>query len=91
MSDKKVVFQSFYEWVLKFENVDHRIGDLARDAKMDKGFPRKATQLKDIKNHMVNMGACEEALEALNIAFYVYSDDMKPGASTLSAAACFNF
>jgi hypothetical protein len=56
---------SFKDWIARYENEDSPIGDLARDMARDKRLPE---EYKDLRKHMVRMGACEEALQAATAA-----------------------
>jgi len=57
----------FARWLLRQYKLDTPIGDLARDAKQDDTFPKKAGYIA-VRNHLVVMGACREAMIALESA-----------------------
>jgi uncharacterized protein YozE (UPF0346 family) len=55
----------FYTWLREQRKRDDPIGDLARDAMADKNFPQA---LNRVRSHLLNAGACSEALVAFNEA-----------------------
>ena len=38
--------KSFYSWLLQFKNDDTSVGDIVRDARLDKTFPRHSVSRK---------------------------------------------
>ena len=64
---------SFYDWLQKhFNKSDCPIGDLAMDAKNDKGFPRDSRKRKDLLLHLHIRHACYGCIEAFEDAFKRY-------------------
>lgn len=59
---------SFYCWLIKQEDREDPIGDLAIDVKSDKNFPSEIGSLKILRNYLVKHDACEEAIQALEEA-----------------------
>ena len=43
---------TFYDWILKFQEVDLPIGDLARDIKTDRHFPKELSTWNEFENHL---------------------------------------
>ena len=65
--------QSFYKWLMTQKKENDAIGDLARDAQIDKLFPRGAKTYAEIKGHLLNMGACMNAVSTAKVAWNLYS------------------
>lgn len=65
---KKAAKSSFYRWLLKQEDRDDPIGDLAKDTQKDEAFPINTNALKNIESHLINRLACDEAIQALREA-----------------------
>lgn len=42
----------FYDWILKFENVNLPIGDLARDIAKDSDFPKNLSTWDELQSHI---------------------------------------
>jgi len=69
----------FYNWMKKnYENDDTERGDLFEDMKRDKNFPRNTNPGKYdgwfeiIFRHLVNTGACDEALDVFEECWREY-------------------
>lgn len=62
----------FYSWIKKQKNRDDPIGDLAKDIISDRKFPKSIDNLKTHTSYLVYKGACQGALDALNIAWNEY-------------------
>ncbi|CAJ2232138.1 MULTISPECIES: YozE family protein [Companilactobacillus] len=73
-----IIVLSFYDWLMKFKDVDLSIGDLAKDAESDKNFPRKSKDLDDIIQHLNTMGASSAAIETAEEAFDYYKASHLP-------------
>lgn len=54
----------FYTWLKTQARRDDAIGDLARDARRDSGFPRRG----DAMGYLMQRGACSGALDAYRAA-----------------------
>lgn len=56
---------SFYNWLMKFSDVDLPIGDFARDAAEDKNFPQNVSNWDNLHDYIfaVNPGAEFESIE----------------------------
>lgn len=76
MTERKEIFLSFYEWIIKFEDIDHRFGDLAKDAKADPNFPKRSTSHSEIKEYLQRKTVSKDLFETLEMAFFVFNDDM---------------
>jgi uncharacterized protein YozE (UPF0346 family) len=63
---------SFLAWLLRRRHRDDPIGDLARDASRDRGFPSGETTEAELRTHLVQFGACRDAQEALHEAWTAY-------------------
>ncbi len=59
----------FYDWIITQVDRDDPIGDLARDAKRDKNFPKQATTAHELTAYLTINGACHDAVEALRKAW----------------------
>ncbi|QTA88836.1 YozE family protein [Desulfonema magnum] len=59
---------TFFKWLQNQSERDDMIGDLARDVRLDKTFP-KSSSLEKIRNHLESSGACEGAVSALEMAY----------------------
>lgn len=64
--------KTFYSWLIQFRDDDSPLGDLARDAKIDKNFPRHATTQKYLCTYLEKQNACDGAIQTLNDAFVIY-------------------
>lgn len=60
----------FYDWLLLQVERDDQTGDLARDVKEDTDFPKRAIRIRTFRNHLRAQGACPEAIETLDHAFW---------------------
>ncbi|MBQ3681022.1 MAG: sterile alpha motif-like domain-containing protein [Paludibacteraceae bacterium] len=69
--------KAFYSWLLQFKSDNTPLGDLARDAKEDKEFPRHSTSYKNIKAHLDFNSASIDALEIFERAFVRYKEEMQ--------------
>lgn len=65
---------SFYDWLLKFKDVDLPIGDLAKDVAQDNSFPKKSKTWSEIENH-ISTGSNWRIIEVAQNAFNYYSAD----------------
>ena len=45
---------SFYKWLLKFEDVDLPIGDVAKHVKDDENFPKESDDYKELNTYMLS-------------------------------------
>lgn len=69
--------KSFYSWLLQFKTDDTPIGDLTRDAKLDKDFPRHSVSRKHLREYLESMGACDRVMSIFEEAFTHYEKDAK--------------
>lgn len=59
---------NFYRWMLKKHSNDHApVGDLARDMKGDKQFPRDGDKAK-IQVYLEGCGACSGCIDAFELS-----------------------
>ena len=64
---------SFYRFILdNYIKEDSPIGDLARDIKGDKSFPKRCIDYSRIYSYLVGKGACNEAMEAFEECWKEY-------------------
>ncbi len=69
--------KSFYSWLLQFKNNDTPIGDLARDARLDKDFTRHSVSRKHLRDYLESMEACDSAMNIFEEAFTHNEKDAK--------------
>ena len=72
--EKSILFMA-----LTIQIRQYTIGDLARDAKEDKEFPRHSTSYKNIKAHLDFNSASIDALEIFERAFVRYKEETQMG------------
>ncbi len=65
---------TFSRWLLRQADQDTAIGDLARDAKQDADWPRRAEALGTYVQHLRGSGACEAAMQALERSWKAWQD-----------------
>ena len=63
---------TFYQWLLSQIERPDRVGDIAKDAAVDKKFPQKSNNYKEIKSHLNNLDACSAAIESFNEGWLEY-------------------
>lgn len=64
---------TFYEYMLeRYLEKDNRFGDLARDMKSDKDFPKDSKDRKTIKEYLEKCGACENCMLTFKSAWTNY-------------------
>jgi uncharacterized protein YozE (UPF0346 family) len=61
----------FAKWLLQQDHEDTAIGDLARDARQDKSFP-KSTGYVGVQQYLESAHACKDAMAALEVAKLEY-------------------
>lgn len=69
--------KSFYSWLLQFKTDDTPIGDLTRDARLDKDFPRHSVSRKHLREYLESMGACDRVMSIFEEAFTHYEKNAK--------------
>lgn len=74
---KKPYTTPFYRWLLKQQNRNDPIGDLAKDVLSDKSFPAGISSLREQKEHLIKQSACDEAIQALEEAYAEFKDNSK--------------
>ena len=67
----------FYRWLEKQKDRNDPIGDLAIDALEDSKYPKDRNTLHSIKNYLIFNRASDEALQALDEAFYEFNSKLK--------------
>ena len=75
-NEAKPVRGRFYRWLMRQLERDDPIGDLARDIKRDSAFPASGSLL-EIRLHLGSLGACGEAVRALDEAWSEFGSDAK--------------
>ena len=68
---------AFYEWLIKFKEVDLAIGDLAEDVYRDSSFPKDSSDYDELAFHLEDNGACYDAIKTLEKSFEFYKNSMK--------------
>ncbi len=63
---------TFYQWLLPQIDRPDRVGDIARDAVVDKKFPRESDQYEEIKSYLDSQGACPGAIESFKEGWVEY-------------------
>lgn len=48
--------KSFYSWLSQFKNDSTPVGDLVRDVRFDKEFPRHSDSRKYLRDYLESMG-----------------------------------
>lgn len=67
----------FKTWLIKkYLKVENPFGDLARDIKGDRDFPRTNKQEK-IYDYLWTCNACSECLKTFNLAYEEYKREIK--------------
>lgn len=66
---------SFKKWLKTFKDVDHAIGDLAKDVADDKSFPSKISSMKDLVSYLHSRNADPLAVIAATNAYVFYALD----------------
>ena len=76
--------KSFYSWLSQFKNDSTSVGDLARDVRFDKEFPRHSDSRKYLRDYLESMGACDSTMKtqksnfphdiAYDYSYAMYSD-----------------
>ena len=69
--------KSFYSWLSQFKNDSTSVGDLARDVRFDKEFPRHSNSRKYLRDYLESMGACDSTMSIFEEAFTHYEQDTK--------------
>ena len=69
--------KSFYSWLSQFKNDSTPVGDLARDVRLDKKFPRHSVSRKHLRDYLESMEACDSAMSIFEEAFTHYEKDVK--------------
>ena len=67
----------FYRWLLKQQDRDDPIGDLAKDIQRDKSFPIRTSSLQKLKDHLITKSPCDEAIQALEEAHAEFKNNKK--------------
>lgn len=62
----------FYNWLMRFKDVSLPIGDLARDAKSDRSFPKGNLDWKTLRKHIKSVNPQNLELQIVRNAFNYY-------------------
>jgi uncharacterized protein YozE (UPF0346 family) len=62
----------FIQWLYGCMGEDSPVGDLARDVRMDKDWPKKSNSKNTFVRHLKEVGAVDAAVEALQVAWQRY-------------------
>jgi uncharacterized protein YozE (UPF0346 family) len=63
---------TFYQWLLSQIDRPDRVGDVARDAAIDEGFPQKTDQYEEIKSYLDSQRASSAAIESFKEGWLEY-------------------
>lgn len=66
---------SFRAWLRHHRKAHTVIGDLARDALADRGWPRGPGSHDRYLNYLIDCGACQGALAAFEAAWQLYREE----------------
>lgn len=66
----------YYDWLLKFINVDLPIGDLAKDIRDDPTFPKKISSLHDLTEYLNKRHASNAAIEVAINSYKAYKSGL---------------
>ena len=67
--------KSFYSWLSQFKNDSTPVGDLVRDVRFDKEFPRHSDSRKYLRDYLESMGGMWQYNEHFWRSFYHYEKD----------------
>ena len=59
---------SFWQWLRHQHRRNDRVGDLARDARADENWPRRARRLETLDLYLHSVNACDGAHGSLLVA-----------------------
>lgn len=62
----------FYSWLLQFKDDNTAIGDLSRDVRRDREFPRRATSYRHLNDYLESKHACDAVMNVFENAFAQY-------------------
>jgi hypothetical protein len=65
--------KGFKTWLNKQHRRDDAVGDLARDARVDRTWPRGRQSLKSLEQYLWGRGACPNAVRTLHSAWAEHS------------------
>ena len=68
--------KTFYTWLIKQENRNDPVGDLATDINRDENLPKKKNK-KSLLDHLYNSGACFDCIDAFEEAWIEYKGLIK--------------
>lgn len=68
----------FTSWLKRQIERDDPVGDLARDVKLDKQFPRGSNSYRRIESYLISSGACSGARSSLRKAWTEYQKSQDP-------------
>ena len=63
---------TFYQWLLPQIDRPDRVGDFARDAVVDKNYPRESNQFQEIESYLHSQGACSAAIDSFKEGWLEY-------------------
>lgn len=69
---------SFYEWLTKQKGQRNPVGELARTAARDAGFPREMATLEQVLEHLKASNATAASLAVARSAYRAYERSVKP-------------
>lgn len=66
-------FTNFYDWLAKQKNLRTPVGEMARDAARDDGFPRDATTLDAVLEHLQKANATSATVARARATWKVFA------------------
>lgn len=75
--DKMKTSLNFKEYILSYDKDNTAFGDVAKDIKADKEFPKGAKTYRSIRKYLVSQNACTECLQVLETMYKAYLESEK--------------
>lgn len=63
---------NFYDWLMRFKDVDLPIGDFAKDAQLDSDFPKNVKTWDQLEAHIRKVNPHQPELGAIKNVFNYY-------------------
>lgn len=62
----------FYNWLMRFKDVSLPVGDVAREIRSDRSFPKGNLDWKALKKYLKSIGFSDSKLEIVKNVFNYY-------------------
>ena len=62
----------FYNWLMRFKDVSLPVGDVAREIRSDRSFPKGNLDWKHLKEYLESIGFSDSKLEIVKNVFNYY-------------------